>query len=57
MTVPTNVWVRAFLMVPVTLLVTVLSVVWLIGALVPPVRQYALDVGKQTVSMMRALVR
>lgn len=57
MTIPTSMWVRAFLMVPVTLLVAVIGVVWLIGTLVPPARQYALEVGKQTTSMMRALTR
>ncbi|WP_329460864.1 hypothetical protein [Streptomyces sp. NBC_01431] len=40
-----------------TLLVAVLSLVWLIGVIVPPARQYALDVGKQTASMVRALTR
>ncbi|WP_275042019.1 hypothetical protein [Streptomyces natalensis] len=44
-------------MVPVTLLVAVLGIVWLIGMLVPPAREYALDIGKQTASMMRALTR
>jgi len=57
MTIPTNVWARAFLMVPVTLLVTVLGLVWLIAVVVPPARQYALDVGKQTASMVRSLTR
>jgi len=57
MTIPTSVWARAFLMVPVTLLVTVLGLVWLIAVVVPPARQYALDVGKQTASMVRSLTR
>lgn len=57
MTIPTGILARAFLMVPVTLLVAVLSLVWLIGVIVPPARQYALDVGKQTASMVRALTR
>ncbi len=45
------------LMVPLTLLVAVLGLVWLIGIAIPQARQYALEVGKQTVSMMRALTR
>ncbi|KIZ15951.1 hypothetical protein SNA_22095 [Streptomyces natalensis ATCC 27448] len=55
--IPTSAWAKAVLMVPVTLLVAVLGIVWLIGMLVPPAREYALDIGKQTASMMRALTR
>ncbi|WP_262928277.1 MULTISPECIES: hypothetical protein [unclassified Streptomyces] len=42
-------------MVPATLLVAIIGLVWLIGMVVPPSRQYALDIGKQTADMLRAL--
>ncbi|MDJ0346353.1 hypothetical protein QMK19_36410 [Streptomyces sp. H10-C2] len=57
MTLPGSVWARVALMIPVTLLITVLGLIWLICIAVPPARQYALEIGKQTATMMRALTR
>ncbi|MEV6513792.1 hypothetical protein AB0M61_47785 [Streptomyces sp. NPDC051642] len=44
-------------MVPLTLLITVIGAIWMIAVLVPPARQYALEVGKQTLGMVRELAR
>ncbi|MEV6542549.1 hypothetical protein [Streptomyces sp. NPDC051665] len=57
MTLPASAWARLVLMVPLTLLITVIGLIWMIAVLVPPARQYALEVGKQTMGMMRALTR
>ncbi|KPC96694.1 hypothetical protein ADL27_02340 [Streptomyces sp. NRRL F-6602] len=55
MTIPSSAWAAIALVVPLTLLTVVIGLIWLIGAVVPPVRQYALDVGRQTTGMLRAL--
>ncbi|MCX4670950.1 hypothetical protein OG453_30355 [Streptomyces sp. NBC_01381] len=56
-TLPASAWVQLMLMVPMTVLITVIGLIWPAGIIIPPARQYALEVGKQTTGMMRALTR
>lgn len=55
--VPLSLWIRALLVIPVVLVVTVLGVVWLIAVVVPVRERFALSVGRQALSMLKLLVR